>query len=479
MRGAHWFGGSELYDQRWPLETTQVQNQPYISNDILFRSNFDDTEQSNFFGNVLDRFWINSNGVGIIVKSDVPLFVSLNESKSNLLCFSADYANSPYPNPDSKIAALEYTVCKAKDVKEAHDLMIHEYLGFHQHTNLPNSDLMKGLTFTTAGKYRPQSRQGQLLKSSKNISDTIVELNANLKSQKIEKTFFEIEDPFSSAFGDFNFNDKYFSNAHQMLGYIREYHQEIIVTMTPFMSMNSRDFEKNSEKLLKDVQGQTPSLIKWYHGLTGVIDITNPDTLTWYHDQLKTMMKNYKINSFLFYGCETNFLPKVHKSFRHLVNPGTFITDYLTDASSLDNKKDNYKGTLIQSTCAYQTQRLSLYTSLARKQSDWSHQNGIKSVIPAVLTLGILGYPFVVPDIVGGLNYGSNITEPMTKPDKELYIRWLQLNMFLPVVKFSYTPWDYDQDVVAVFEKMLKFRMEKVVPLLVKGIRESEIKGMC
>jgi hypothetical protein len=63
-----------------------VPMQPYITNDILFKTKVD-KDRTNVYGNVVERFWINSNGVGIIVDSSVPLHVSLNESGSNMLCF--------------------------------------------------------------------------------------------------------------------------------------------------------------------------------------------------------------------------------------------------------------------------------------------------------------------------------------------------------------------------------------------------------
>lgn len=45
-----------------------------------------------------------------------------------------------------------------------------------------------------------------------------------------------------------------------------------------------------------------------------------------------------------------------------------------------------------------------------------------------------LGYQFLIPGVVGG-NTGL--------PEKELYIRWLQLATFLPVVKFAQLPEDF------------------------------------
>jgi alpha-glucosidase (family GH31 glycosyl hydrolase) len=94
-------------------------------------------------------------------------------------------------------------------------------------------------------------------------------------------------------------------------------------------------------------------------------------------------------------------------------------------------------------------------------------------VIPAVLTLGILGYPFVIPDVVGGSGVHGNTSSP---PDRELYIRWLQMAAFMPVLKFSYVPWDYDDKVVEIAVQVLK-RRQRTMRLLINAAKEAETDG--
>ena len=49
------------------------------------------------------------------------------------------------------------------------------------------------------------------------------------------------------------------------------------------------------------------------------------------------------------------------------------------------------------------------------------------------------GYSFVLPDMIGGNGYREGA------PSRELYIRWLQVNVFMPAMQISYVPWMYDQ----------------------------------
>merc|ERR1719220_52110 len=59
------------------------------------------------------------------------------------------------------------------------------------------------------------------------------------------------------------------------------------------------------------------------------------------------------------------------------------------------------------------------------QESSWS---SLQSIIPNILHLGVIGYPFVNPGPIGGSPAVGNQTEP----SMELFIRWWQLATFLP-----------------------------------------------
>ena len=64
----------------------------------------------------------------------------------------------------------------------------------------------------------------------------------------------------------------------------------------------------------------------------------------------------------------------------------------------------------------------------------------------------ILGYPFVLPDMIGGNGYSTD--DPLddsNPPTKELYLRWLEANVFMPGMQFSFVPWQYDEEVSCFF----------------------------
>jgi alpha-glucosidase (family GH31 glycosyl hydrolase) len=81
---------------------------------------------------------------------------------------------------------------------------------------------------------------------------------------------------------------------------------------------------------------------------------------------------------------------------------------------------------------------------MSDKSSTWSIENGLKALVTTLLAMNMVGYSFIIPDMVGGNGY-------IDLPTKELFIRWLEANTFMPTIQFSYVPWDFDQEVRNVF----------------------------
>ena len=87
------------------------------------------------------------------------------------------------------------------------------------------------------------------------------------------------------------------------------------------------------------------------------------------------------------------------------------------------------------------------------QMTDWNADDGLQTVMPALLNLGLSGQPFVSLDIAGF----SALGEPTTK---ELYLRWTELGAFAPVMrthqgarKDENWNWNSDAETTAHFRK--------------------------
>ncbi|XP_052212021.1 myogenesis-regulating glycosidase-like [Dreissena polymorpha] len=117
----------------------------------------------------------------------------------------------------------------------------------------------------------------------------------------------------------------------------------------------------------------------------------------------------------------------------------------------------------------YRTQRYPICVRLMDKDSNWSHNNALKFVIPCVPTYGLLGYPFVLPDMIGGNAYNDH-------PDPELFVRWTQLNTFLPGMQYSIVPWIYNETIIDIVRKFAELR-EKISPTLIAKAEDAVRTG--
>ena len=174
-----------------------------------------------------------------------------------------------------------------------------------------------------------------------------------------------------------------------------------------------------------------PGFFRWWHAEPVVaLDVTNPEAVAWFLRRLRSLQDRYGIDGFKFDAGEPCFLPGRFETQRRLVNPSEYTHLWVSEVAS--------KFPLAEVRCGHRTQSAPLLTRMGDRFSTFDLGNGLQSLIPTLLTSGVLGYPFCLPDIVGGNAYfGCN-------PDSELLVRWAQANALMPAVQFSIPPWKFD-----------------------------------
>ena len=126
----------------------------------------------------------------------------------------------------------------------------------------------------------------------------------------------------------------------------------------------------------------------------------------------------------------------------------------------------NKVGNMIEVRVGARTQNLPIFVRMLDRESTWGlPDNGLKSVLTASLFMSIIGYPYVLPDMIGGNGY-------VVHPDYELFVRWTQLNAFLPAMQFSIPPWHFTNqtnvDVNKICKTMVDLHEFVVSPTLLK-----------
>ena len=188
--------------------------------------------------------------------------------------------------------------------------------------------------------------------------------------------------------------------------------------------------------------------------MASYVDFTNPQAVNWWSQRLEDLRATYGIDSFKFDAGESNWLPSsilLNEGIPREQWPATFTTSYVKSIASKF-------GRMIEVRVGLRTQSLPTWVRMLDKDSRWGFDNGLKTLVTTLLQMSLSGYPFVLPDMIGGNGYGDNPLDESDIPSRELYIRWLQANVFMPSMQFSFVPWLYDQEVVAHTQEMINLR---------------------
>lgn len=442
LREAHWFGGGQLRAQPWPLERGSVSNTPYLSS----------TSGQWPWGSVLERYWLSSRGVAIVGDDVSPLHVSLNErdSRSNrtdgALCLAATYKDLAFrPPATQQPPVLNYSICVDSDVTTTHRLMLKELTT--PPGSVPTTQVFAKPVWST-------SHLGGAMNQSS------VEAHARDLAQHGHGGTFVIGRGWQKQEGDFAFNIHKFPSPERLLSVVTDLGFDVVLSLSPFVSIRSPAFIRASERhlLVRDAGGRVPGLLRprdvTPRGFCAVVDMESRGA-TWFAQKLQALRRLFpKVTSFSFEAGEVSELP-AHATFStNYSSRAMFTTAYATAVHAALREAPGAPHMRV----ARRTQHLPLIVRAHGSHSSWS---GLRRVIPLTLTLGLLGYPFVLSDVVGGRGAAS----------KELYIRWLQLTTFLPSQQFSAPPHAFDAEVQQVARQCAQLRRKHVLPVLAALLR--------
>ncbi|XP_044299801.1 myogenesis-regulating glycosidase-like [Varanus komodoensis] len=459
---AHWYGGCEMSVQHWPIRLPGSQEpMPFVTSDVYsFR---------NSFGGILERYWLSSKAAAIKINDSVPFHLGFNATERSLV-FQARYKDSPYKPPlgQQPFPELSYRVCIGSDVTSIHKYMAQSY--FKKPMKVPSEKMFTLPIWSTWAMYKKEIDQDKLLEFSRTI-----------RKHHFKYSHIEIDDMYMQNYGDFDFDPLKFPHVTEMFEELKKDGFDVTLWMHPFVHADSPNFEVGIKRQLfvTEPTGTLPAVVEWWNGVGAILDFTNPSARDWFQSHLRQLSSKYHISSFKFDAGETCYLPDQFSSFQPLLDPSTWSRQYAEMAAPF------YE--LAEVRVGYRSQDIACFVRIIDRDSIWGHELGLKSLIPTVLTIGLLGYPFILPDMIGG-NFFPNKTDGAVEiPDRELYIRWLELSAFMPSMQFSIPPWLYDREVVDIALKFtrlhealdeLQAQTEKPVARLVEHPRHQKAAAL-
>ncbi|XP_074774255.1 SITS-binding protein-like isoform X2 [Athene noctua] len=409
MANVSWYGGASIRAQHWPLNNAESPAQPFVS------GNFGKNPTG--YGPVLERYFLGSTGVTVMVAPDVPLVLSLESDRHFCLQTPAE----------SDAVSLRYLLCVSPDITAAHRHVGSQLAG--QARALPDTALLGSPIWRY---YGPAGSAAKIKRGLRSLAK-------KLKRHHLQEGVLALGERSTAILAAADHVPLERRKRHEAS---RAWDPSLIeplrlsITLSPYTSIASPLFLR----WLRDGQAASyclslqprfgdcsvPLLTTWKGRLCARLNVTSEPALSWYLARAQRLQQALGATYTVFEGAEGNIFLE-----RAVPPPAELMGDRYTTAlaaalAALGN------ATIISAGAG--SSHLPFFVQMSPLHSDWSH-TGLKGLIPSVLHYSLLGYNFFIPDAVGGSLAGD------TPGDPELYVRWLQIVTFLPVMAFSTPPW--------------------------------------
>jgi alpha-glucosidase (family GH31 glycosyl hydrolase) len=319
---------------------------------------------------------------------------------------------------------------------------------FGHPAEMPPESLFTKPTWTTWARYKTNINEEVVLR----FADEIIKYD-------YPYNVLEIDDRWQVHYGDLGFDPERFPNPPDMIDQLHEKGFKVTAWVIPFLQPESQAFADGAKNgwLVRQQDG-SPYLVEWWQGRGGLLDVTNPSALEWFFERLNQLQARTGLDGFKFDAGEACFLPSDAVTYRP-IHPNEYTQGYVDAVSK------QYRLTEVRS--GWKNQRAPIFFRQWDKTTAWGLGNGLHSVLTGILALGLSGYPFILPDMVGGNAYDE-------KADAELMIRWTQLNALLPAMQFSLAPWDYGEECTSICRRYADLHTEHAPRILALAKETTE-----
>lgn len=252
-----------------------------------------------------------------------------------------------------------------------------------------------------------------------------------------------IDEGWHGKYGLWQFDRAKFPDPRAMVDELHRLGFTVMLWVTPYTATDGKElieqifpqYNQEAEKyLLRNAAGD-PALMLWWNGYSFMHNLTNPYDKALLDHRLHALMEEYGIDGFKFDGGSLEGYTA-----RMMVN-GPPKAGYDPVALNIawndfgaryafHEYKDTFKGggkAVIQ--------------RLRDRDHAWDGGNGLDSILPSALVAGLIGHPYICPDMIGGGEW--TIREKYSdRFDPELFVRMAQASALFPMMQFSWAPWD-------------------------------------
>ncbi|GAB0098690.1 uncharacterized family 31 glucosidase KIAA1161 [Sergentomyia squamirostris] len=408
LAGHNWYGGPQQRRQLWPVEKLTLSNYSYVTKEADSAA-------------IVERYWLNSGGAYIYLSDRIPLFIDQNSRKKDHLCFIAEQT-TPYSTLVGTYD-FEYIVGVGNDPRETHMHVVNNILG--KPSGVPDTRMAALPIWSTWARYKRDINHTVVMKFAKEIVDN-----------RFKNSQFEIDDDWEVCYGALTFRTEKFPDIKATVKQLKDMGFRVTLWIHPFINKGCDPWYSYAlahNFLVLDHNNISDT--EWWNsekGQAAYIDFTNEKAAEWFSNRLLQLLIDTGIDSYKFDAGESSWQPDISKN-NHVKaplvqQPQRITTEYIRTVAKF--------GPIVEVRSGFLNQHEQIYMRMIDKDSLWTWDNGLPTLVTTLLQLNMNGYPLVLPDMIGGNGYDN-------MPPREMFIRWLQANVFMPSLQFSYVPWDY------------------------------------
>ncbi|XP_014212856.1 myogenesis-regulating glycosidase-like [Copidosoma floridanum] len=414
---AQWYGGPQWRYQHWPIQHMYYEEESYVT-----------THPQNMA--LAERYWLSSKGIYVFANESDPLFLDQNNLKAKHLCL---IAKNKKPYQERTKVTLNYEIGVFSDPRTAHTRVIEQHFG--KPTGRPSERMVTHPIWSTWARYKV------------NVNDKVVrEFAQEIIDRGFSNSQIEIDDNWETCYGSAVFDPNKFPDVTALTTDLKNKGFRVTLWIHPFINKEcdtEYNYALDQNYFVRNETGNVET--SWWQGPhAAAIDFTNPKAVEWWVGRLKKLQA-LGIDSFKFDAGETSWLPEGRPKLTGPSDllPGIYTLNYTSNlASHFDD--------VIEVRVGWRSQKLPIFVRMIDKDSRWTWNNGLPTLITTLLQMNLNGYVFVLPDMIGGNGYVNNNINSTQLPSKELFIRWLQANAFMPSLQYSFVPWDYDAETIKI-----------------------------
>ena len=303
---------------------------------------------------------------------------------------------------------------------------------------------------------------------------------------------FMIDDTWQHGYGEWYFDRRRFDDPKGMMDKLHGMGFKVLLWMCPFVSMDTPAYRRVAWGMNPDdVKGYPekggflvssrrraqygqppPAPINWWNGTSALLDLTHPNAVAWFDEQLSRLVKDYGADGFKFDGGGVHFYAGcvgLEGS-----SPKTFAHDASASPAAQSARYGDfalkYKGSEYRNGFGFAGKPVIM--RLHDKAHSW---DALRRLVPDMLAAGFVGCPFICPDMIGGGSWTTFL--PGAPFDPELFVRSAQVHALCPMMQISASPWRVlDAEHQKLFSRAVELR-QRFAPRFVELAKESARTG--